>query len=229
MNYLQAFTIRALGVSVALSASAAASHAQICLGTPSHSSVAYDRGTVSVANSNGGTATLVGGRTALSVSARSYEKWTDNSMIGGDMRFALQFRASRVVVCPNIGVGYLKNLWEPPPAPEGTFSITSHNVQAQGGLAVGFEQPVYGGVSVTPYAGARYAFRVWYLDSEFSGDDVSASGDTTSSVELEYGLSARYRNVFLGWSAVRDTDNKGNRPASSRLFVGLAWGLGKKD
>lgn len=229
MNYLQTFSVRAFGVLVALSATASIAHAQICLGTPSHSSVAYDRGATSVTGSNGGTATLVGGRAALSVGARSYEKWAENSMIGGDMRFALQFRASRVVICPNIGLGYLRSLWEPPAAPEGTFSVTSHNVEARGGLAVGFEQPVYGGVSVTPFAGARYAFRVWYLDSEFSGDEVSASGDTTSSVELEYGLSARYRNVFLGWSAIRDTDNKGNRPASSRLFVGLAWGLGKKD
>ena len=200
-------------------------HAQVCHGGPSTSSVAYDRGSFTTGGSNGATASLVAGRAAFTVGARAHEMPPGSSALGADGRFSLQMRANRLVICPNLGVGYLRSIWEPTGA---SFSVTSHNVALRGGAALGLEQHVYRGVYVTPSLGARYAFKVWYLGSDVDGEEI-ATGDTVSSVEIEYGLTARYRYAYLGWSALRDTDNNGNRPASARFFIGLALGGGRKE
>lgn len=210
---------------VTFASTARIAHAQICHGAPSTSSVAYDRGSFTTGGSNGVTAALVAGRAAFTVGARAHQMQSGSSALGADGRLSIQMRANRLVICPNLGVGYLRSLWEPTGA---AISVTSHNVALRGGAALGLEQHVYRGVYVTPSLGARYAFKVWYLSSDVDGEEV-ATGDTVSSVEIEYGLTARYRYAYLGWSALRDTDNKGNRPASARFFIGLALGGGRKE
>ena len=198
--------------------------AQACYGTPSHGGVSYDRGATFSGSSNGATATVAGQRAAFSVGARVHEKRPLSTSQTGDARFSLQFGAARVSVCPGIGVGYRHSVWDPPAANSVDAVITTHGLAARAGVSVGMEQPVYAGVTVTPFLGARYAFRLYYLDTKVTRGAVEASGDTVSSAEIEYGLTVRYSLVYLGWSALKDTDQPGTRPGASRLFLGVTWG-----
>ncbi len=208
--------------------SSRAVHAQVCFGTPSHGGISYDRGAAFAGYSNGATATVAGQHVAFSVGGRVLEKVPASTTQSGDARFSLQFGASRVTVCPGLGIGYRHSVWDAPANRGVDFNVTTHAVAARAGVSVGIEQPVYRGASIIPFVGARYAFRLYYLDTKATSGAVSASGDTTSSMEIEYGLTVRYSLVYLGWSALHDTDRPGTRPIASRLFVGVTWGSGKR-
>ncbi len=81
------------------------------------------------------------------------------------------------------------------------------------------------------YAVSWVTLRVQGVLSRYKGQQrrVSASGDRVSGIEGEYGLTARYRDVYVGWAASRDGESKGLRPTASRLFFGLTWGTGRRE
>jgi hypothetical protein len=216
----------AVGAALALVGLAPRVDAQVCHGTPAKGGVEYERGAHTVANSNGAAATIAGDRTSLNVRARVFDKSPDETHLGGDFRFAMQFHANRLAICPGLGLGYRRDVWTLPSGPWGTGSITTHGVAVRPGVAVGMAQPVYRGISLIPSLGVKYAYKLWYLSNDITPSEVTASGDTASAVEIEYGLTAQYRNVYLGWTALRDSDSNGLRPNEARFFLGLTWGVG---
>lgn len=199
--------------------------AQTCLGGAAGSSLAYEHQRASLVSGNGARANLVGGRAALSLGGAVQSADGLESTYGGDVGFALQFRAHRVTVCPVIGLRYAHSEWNPADA---GYSLTSHILGASGGLTAGLEQHVARGVFVTPHLAARYLFRVGYLTSNSSSDDVEQTGDTLSTVEFDYGLTLRYQRFLAGWSARRNSDASGLRPNAARFFLAVAWG-GRRD
>lgn len=202
--------------------------AQICHGTPGRGGIAYERGLEALSTSHGASATFAGNRTAFNINASVFGKTPENTSRAAGARFSMQFHANRLAICPGLGLGYGRNVWTVPQGPVGDVSITTHAVALRPGVAVGLAQPVFRGVTLIPSLGVKYAYKVWYLSSKSEGD-VFPSGDTASVVEIEYGLTAQYRNVYLGWSALRDSDSDGLRPIAARFFLGITWGVGRKE
>ena len=176
---------------IAIASSSHLAHAQICHGTPAHGGIACERGAVSLGNSNGASATIAGSHVAFSVAGRVLESVPTFTSQAADTRLSLQFGGGRFSVCPGLSVGYIRDVWAPAAGRDGPTTLTSHSAAARGGLSVGMEQPIAGGVSVAPFLGGRYAFHVWYLDTKVSNGTAVATGDTVSTAELEYGLAVR--------------------------------------
>lgn len=202
-----------------------AMHAQTCIGAAPSSSVAYAYGQTSASRGHGARLNLVGQRAAFGVGASALSMPPQTGAIESDAQVALQFRTNRFTVCPVLGLRYGRSAWEQEIVEQ---TITTQALGASGGVAVGLDQQVYGGVHVTPFLSARYRFQVFFLSSDAADDDAEYSGDTVSVVDLEYGLTARYRRFMMGWSATRNSDTQGTRPQSARFFLGLTWG-GRQD
>ncbi len=217
-----------LGGAFAMAAISQVAHAQVCYGTPAHGGIAYERGIASLGQSNGGSATIAASHVAFSVGGRVLETIPTFTAQAADTRLSLQFGGARLSVCPGLGLGYQRDVWEPADAAAGKVTVTSQSAALRGGLSVGTEQRIPGGLSLIPFIGGRYAFHVWYIDTKVSKGEAVATGDTVSTVELGYGLTMRFRNVYLGWTADRDLGRKGTRPYESRLFLGLTWGTGTR-
>ncbi len=216
-----------LTVSLAAGSIAGAStiHAQTCVGAAPSSSVAYTYGQTSASRGHGARANFVGQRAALGVGASALSMPPQTGALEADAQVAVQFRANRVAVCPVLGLRYGRSQWEQLISEQ---KLTTQSLGATGGVAVGFDQPVYRGLHLTPFLSARYRFQVYFLSSDAAEDDAEYSGDTLSVVDLEYGLTARYRRFMAGWSAMRNSDTQGTRPQAARFFLGLTWG-GRQD
>ena len=196
--------------------------AQACFGTPSRTNVAYEYGMLSFGQSNGVSAALVGGRTALGLALRTGEI-DDLDMQGADLRFSLKVPAGRVQICPALGVGY-KSLTSEPAT---DFKINSKTLSLRAGAGVGIEQEVYAGISLIPFVAARYEFSLVYIDVDApnADPDDEISGDTLSRVDFEYGLTATWRMLYVGIAAQRNSDS-GSRPYFARYILGFTFGSG---
>lgn len=200
-------------------------NAQTCTGAAPTSSVAYAFGQTSASRGHGARLNLVGQRAAFGVGASALSMPPQTGAIESDAQVALQFRTNRFTVCPVLGLRYGRSAWEQEFSDQ---TITTQALGASGGVSVGYDRPIYRGVHVTPFLSARYRFQVFFLSSDAADDDAEYSGDTVSVVDLEYGLTARYRRFMIGWSATRNSDTQGTRPQSARFFFGLTWG-GRQD
>ena len=196
--------------------------AQPCLGTPTRGGVAYERGAASYSSSNGVAAALAAHRVSLSGAYRMRDRGAARTSSNeADLRFALHIGISRLMLCPNIGLGYAAESWKPEPG----VTFDSKRLVGRGGLGIGLEQPVYKGFAIIPFVSARYEFHVLYIDlTAPAGSTAEPAGDTLSVVDLEYGLMARFKFLFGGITAQRKSDSPGRHPYQSRLLLGVTFG-----
>ncbi len=195
-------------------------HAQPCLGTPTHGGIAYERGAASYSSSNGVTAAYAGHRASVGGAYRIRDRGAITSN-EGDFRFAVHVNVSRLMLCPNVGLGYAGESWKPEPA----VTFDTKRLIGRAGVGLGIEQPVYKGFTVIPFVSARYEFHVMYIDlTAPTGSTAESSGDTLSVVDIEYGLMARFKFLYGGITAQRKSDSPGRRPYQSRLMLGVTWG-----
>ena len=219
MNYL---SWKAIGLATAgCLLTAPTANAQACFGTPNRSSVAFEHGLPQVGSVNGAEATLVRRRFNLNVNGRVTSVDPDVDGYQGALRLGLQFGTSRFAFCPALGVGLTSETWEP----TSDLSLRSRTLSLRGGAGFGFEQPIYKGVSAIPFVAARYEFDAIVLDDAKSPDpETEIGGDTLSVVDIQYGLTLRYRFAYLGFAAQRNSDTKGSRPYYSHILLGFTFG-----
>ncbi len=198
--------------------------AQACFGTPSRTNVAYEYGVLSFGQSNGVSAVLGGGRTSLGLAVRTGEI-DDSDIQGGDLRFSIKLPAGKVQICPALGVGYRSLTSDPSP----NFSINAKTLSLRAGGGVGFEQEVFAGISLIPFVAARYEFSLTYInvDAANADPDDEISGDTLSGVDIEYGLTAVWKMLYVGIAAQRNQDS-GDRPYFARYVIGFTLGNNSK-
>ena len=201
----------------AIPLSASSAHAQACYGTPSRSHIAYEYGTVPLGQSHGASLSLVGRRTALALGA-SVGDIEDVSAQDASLRFGLQFPAGKVQFCPALGLGFARRSSDP----SRPFDVTSNKLSLGAGVGVGFEQEVFAGVSLIPFVAARYQFNLVYITIDQADADTEVSGDTVSTVDFQYGLTANWKVLFVGFSAQRYSDSE--RADFARIVVGLTFG-----
>jgi len=222
------FALPALTALVALTAGASRLGAQVCNGTPNGKSVAYEYGRMSVGSSQGVSGTLAGGRTAIGAGFAIRDVGDDVSGQQGSLRFSLVFPAGKVSICPGLGLVYQHDTWDAP----NDAKLTTHNLGARAGVGLGFEQEVYHGFSLAPYVVGQYEFAISVFDLKVtSSDEVDAqtTGDTTSHVQIEYGLIGRYHALYAGIAAHRTSDTDGIRPYMARFLVGFAFSGGGRS
>lgn len=196
--------------------------AQACLGTPSRSNIAYENGSVSYGQSHGASAALVGRRTALGLAAR-FGEVGDLTSQDGALRFAIRIPAGKVEICPTLGLGLARRISEP----SQDWTITSNTVTLQAGIGVGIEQQVFAGISVIPFVAARYGFGIVAITIDAPDAETEVSGDTLSGVDFEYGLMGRWKVLFGGVAAQRNSDS-GSRPYFARYVLGFTFGSTSK-
>ena len=199
---------------------ASSAQAQSCYGTPSRSNVNYEYGRVAFGQFNGASASLVGRRTALALSAR-VGTIDDLDVQEGALRFGVQLPAGKVQICPALGIGFSRLNTEAAPQTE----LTSNVLSLRAGVGLGIEQEVYRGISLIPFVAARYEFNVLYVTVDAPNADVVESGDSASVVDVEYGLMASWKMLYAGFVAQRNSDS-GDRPYFARYVLGFTFGSG---
>ena len=201
--------------------------AQPCLGTPTRGGIAYERGAASYSSSNGVAAAFAANHVSVGGGYRMRDRGPrTTSSNEADLRFALHIKVTRLMFCPNIGLGYAAESWKPEPA----VTFDSKRLVGRGGIGIGLEQPVYKGFALIPFVSARYEFHVLYIDlTAPAGSTAEPAGDTLSVVDLEYGLMARFKFLYGGITAQRKSDSPGKHPYQSRLLLGVTFGGGGKS
>jgi len=176
-------------------------------------------------NTQGISAALDRGRFAVGMSLRARELESDAKGQEAALRFSLGFTVSRVQICPGIGLGFARDEWESP-----GVTLTANAFTGRAGVGIGMEQPLYGEFSAIPFIVAQYEFTAIVYDlDDASGGDPEITGDTLSRVDIEYGLMARYKFVYAGIAAQRNSDRTGSRPYMARWIIGFAFGGGAKQ
>ena len=192
-------------------------HAQApCHGTPRGTTLAYEYGKLSGANTQGVAATFA----VVRVGARVRDIDESNSGNEFDLRVSVPIGTSRIQVCPLLGVGYLKDEWEI----DAASTMTTQTLTLKGGASIGAEFPVAAGFSAIPFLQVAYRFSASKFDIE---DQTTA--DTASVVDIEYGLVGRYRNLFAGVAANRDGDTEGVHPYQARWILGFSFSGGSRS
>jgi hypothetical protein len=200
--------------------SASASAAQACHGTPGGASVGYEYGKMTVGHSQGVSGTLAGQCVAFGAGAALRDL---GSLTGQQaaLRLSAILPVFAVRICPGIGAIYQHDTWD-----RDDESLTSHTLSLRAGGAIGLERHVYRGLSLNPFVVTQYDFTLTVLDFAPSGADssnVELTPDSTSYVQIEYGLTARYRFLYGGIVAHRTTDQKGSRPYMARYILGVSF------
>lgn len=195
--------------------------AQTCFGTPSRGGLAGDFGKIAFGSSVGATAAYAGSRAAIGAGFHSIKVGDASKGISADGRLALVIRASKLSICPALGVAYEKLKWEAGPG-----DIQSQYLIATPGLGVGFEFPIGTQFSVTPFGGARYSYAIVKYDFDSEGD-AETTGDTLSGPEMQYGLMLRLNVLYGGFSGNRAFS--ASNPSSTRFFVGVTLPMKQED
>jgi hypothetical protein len=195
--------------------------AQACHGTPRGTTLAYEYGTLNVGSTQGLAATFGG----IKLGARLRDIDEDLSGKEADLRFSLVLGSSRFQVCPLFGLGFQQDKWDF----DVGSTLTTNMLTLKGGVAVGTEIPVTGGLSAIPFVQVAYQFSAIHFDLEAPNSEPEVTGDTLSLVDIEYGLVGRYRNFFAGVAANRDTDQEGIRPYQARWIFGFSFSGGSSS
>lgn len=190
--------------------------AQSCIGRPERSSIALESTAYSIGNGIGGVASLTGKRTAIDVGIRARSIGDDVSGIGGGVRFSVIVPAAKFRICPGLGLGVVRDKW----TVDASTSQTATTASVRAGAGFGIEQPVYKDVSVIPFVGVYYRFNATAISVDAPGETFTTA-DSASHVQIEYGISARYRFLFVGIAAERTSDTEGSRADLGRIIVGL--------
>ncbi len=223
MSWFRSVKARAFAVCVGLAAYSSTAHAQVCFGAPAKGAAAYEYVRYSVGTGHGGSISTTAGRLALGANfnTRSMRNpLSSASGFEGAGRAALVIALGKVKLCPGIAVGYAKLSKEL----IDDLKLSDQQLFARGGVGVGLEQHVYGGVSIIPSLGVHYDFTATKFDVDATGGKNETTGDTLSRVAIDYSLGLRYRFVYLAASALRYSDTGGGRPVRGRFIVGFAFG-----
>jgi hypothetical protein len=204
----------------ALSAPIAPLTAQLCQGTPNHGGVAYERGRLDFGTTNGLSGAVSAEHVALSGAYRSIDLGQSVTGNASEGRLAMVFGGSHIQVCPGFGLEYQTLAWQTGiPA-----TLNTRQLLGRAGVGIGVEQPVYGGVSLIPFAVVQYAYRIVDYKLNNTTASVQETGDTASRGDAEYGLIAHYKFVYGGYTARHGLKNA---PAYfARWVVGLAFSIG---
>ena len=219
------FSCRTILVSLTLSVVAGASPlaAQVCHGTPPRGGIAFEHGELSTGTSTGVNLAWAG-RGAFDATLRQRNLDNDRSGQEANVRFALTI-GSKIQFCPGIGLGFGRDEWD---AGDG-FSLTSNQLTGRAGIGVGMEQPLVAGISLIPFVVAQYEFTAIEYDVDAPANaETEVTGDTLSHVDFEYGLMARFKILYGGIAAQRNTEVSGTRPYMARYVLGLTFGSGSK-
>lgn len=193
--------------------------AQVCVGTPSRSSIAYGYDKYSVGNANGGTASLVGSRFAASLGGNIRSISSDVSGFSGQLGLHGIIGASRFTICPGLTLGYTRDTWDPRAGLSASINMAAVNP----GVGVGFEQEVGGGVSVSPFARVGFGYNLVVYDLSATNSETDVTGDTLSGVTIEYGAIAQYGRFFGGFATSRLPGQEGRNPNALRVILGATF------
>jgi hypothetical protein len=175
---------------------------------------------MTMGHTQGGSAVLDAGRVAIGVGLRTRDLESDATGQEYLFRLSLKFGAARVQICPGFGVGFARDEWSTPTG----LTLTSNALTARAGAGIGFEQEVHKGLSAIPFVVVQYAFTATAFDLDDGiGGDAEITGDTLSRVDIEYGLMARYRFLYGGIAAQRNSERSGNHPYMARWIIGFAF------
>jgi hypothetical protein len=150
-----------------------------------------------------------------------------NGLSGWDANLRINIPlGGRLQICPGLGFEFKTEEF----AVENIGDLTTRTGSASAGLGFGFEQQVFKGVSLIPFAAVDYQFSaiVYSLDTPDNSED-ELSGDTLSHFNITYGGLVKYKALYAGVSAERYSDTEGSRPYRARLLVGFAFGGGSRS
>jgi hypothetical protein len=192
--------------------------AQVCVGTPSQSSIAYGFDKYSVGSANGGTASLVGSHFAASLGGSYRSINSTVSGFGGLLGLHGIIGASKLTICPGIAIGFTRDTWDP----RAGLSTTINTAAAGLGVGVGYEQEV-GPVAISPFARVGYGYNLVVYDLTATNATTDVTGDTLSGLTMDYGVIAQYRRFFAGFSATRLPGQEGSNPNAVRAILGVTF------
>ena len=197
--------------------------AQICAGTPRGGGIAFEYGTSAVGHTQGLSASLGGGRHSFGAAYRHRTLEEDATGNEARIRYSLGFGAGPLQICPGLGLGFIRDTWNA----QNDVTLHTSALSGRAGVGIGLEQAVYKGFAVIPFAVVHYEFTAIKFDLDApAGTETDISGDTLSGVDIEYGLLARYKFVYGGIAAQRNTERSGNRPYLARWIVGFTFSPG---
>lgn len=195
--------------------------AQTCRGAPRGGGIAFVSG-------KGYPGTTVGASLSKGVIGLGFNSLSETDGVSGwdaNFRLTLPFGASRFQFCPSLGIDYKNEDVQL----ANDLNLTARIATAAAGIGFGYEQEVFKGVSLIPFAGVDYHFTaiVFTLDDET--EDDALSGDTLSHFNIRYGALVQYKMIYAGISADRYSDTEGSRPYAARYVLGFAFGGGSSS
>jgi hypothetical protein len=194
--------------------------AQLCYGTPRNGGIAFEHGRVNFGSTNGVSGAISAAHLALAGGYRKIEIGSNVTGNSSEGRFAIVLGGSRVQFCPAIGAEYETRAWD-----AGTAGIlNSRHLTGRAGAGLGIEQSIVGGVSLIPYAAVQFAYTAIDYKLDRPNSNVQEVGDTTSTGDVEYGLLARYKILYGGFSARHAM--KSAPPYFARWIVGVTFPTG---
>jgi hypothetical protein len=192
--------------------------AQVCVGTPSQSSIAYGFDKFSVGSANGGSASLVGSRFAASLGGSYRSIGSTVSGFGGGLGLNGIIGASKFTICPGLTLGVTRDTWDP----RAGLSSTINTVALGGGIGVGYSQEV-GPVAVSPFVRVGYGFNLAVYQLSATNAETDVTGDTLSGVVMDYGVIGQYKRFYGGFAASRLPGQEGSNPNAVRLILGVTF------
>jgi hypothetical protein len=191
---------------------------QGCHGTPARGGLALEHGGLSIGTSEGANVAFAGHRAAFGATYRYRDIGPRLNGHEGAVRFSLILGASRLQLCPTLGLGYQRDTW----TVNDSTSIISNRLAPRGGLQAGIDFSIGESVVVTPFAGAQYEYAVVDFEAASGSGETNVTGDTLSQVDFEYGAIIRYRRIFAG--VIANQYSGLERPYMGRLVLGVAFG-----
>lgn len=210
--------IQFLSALAAMTMSGHALGAQICQGTPPRGGAAFEFGMLTLGSSVGASGTLAGRRTAISAGFRARTISSTESGNEAGLRFALVLGSRKLSICPGIGFGYRGDTWKA----TSDITVKSTTLAARAGAGIGYELLELAGIDFAPYLSINYQFSAAKYDLDVASGEVDTTGDTLSTAEVEWGLSARYKFLYSTF-AYHHSSRHFKSPYMARLLLGVTF------
>ena len=208
--------VRVLLASAFLAGAAPVLSAQICLGGPKTTSLAYVNGKGTGMTSNGGIVTFHPGNVALSLGGAAVDAGSNESGFNGSFRFAYAI-GGKLQVCPTLGLGFSRLKWDV----DANASVTTNQLVGRGGVSIGYDIVINGDFDIAPFVAGEYAERVRYFQTQVTNSATSNSATTHGAAEASYGVMVRYTHIFVAYSGSHAFEKA--PPSDRRLIVGFAF------
>ena len=213
---------RSLLLLTGLLSAAQVAEAQTCNGSPNGSSLAYEFGSMYHVSTQGAHASLVGSGMGLDASAGVISS-SEFDVTGeqGSVRFSLLLgsKGKGLRICPGIGLGVLHQNLDVEPG------VTVNQITAGGraSLGLGYLLPAYAGIELSPFVLGQYEYSATLYDLEDQQTDPNEAGDLRGQMELQYGLVARFKTLFVGFASHLTMDDPGGLYLT-RFMAGFTFG-----